>query len=217
MSKKSMLYTRTGDDGTSSLYSGERRSKDDLVFEALGTLDEVSSHIGLARVALSTHKAGGEGESAEAGGNDVLEGMDAFLFGVQSRLVELGSHVATPPPPAEEEEGSDDEDDPVSKRRAQTVFPEHRVEEMEAFIDQTDASLPPLTMFILPGGTMASAHIHVARAVTRRAERTLSVLHASHQVSDPAYRYVNRLSDALFAVARAVCAAQDGQETIYAP
>ncbi|KNC54875.1 ATP:cob(I)alamin adenosyltransferase [Thecamonas trahens ATCC 50062] len=208
---KSNLYTRTGDDGTSSLYTGERRAKDDAVFEALGSLDEVSSHLGVARVAL-------RGAEAADGGDDVLVAIDAFLEGVQSRLVELGSHVATPlPPPSGASDGSesDDEDDPVATRRAATAFPATHVAAMETFIDEIDGALPPLTMFILPGGTPASAHIHVARAVARRAERTVARLRGPGGVSDDAFAYINRLSDALFAVARAICHAEGGTETVY--
>jgi cob(I)alamin adenosyltransferase len=171
------IYTKTGDDGTTGLGSGERRKKFDLRVEAYGTVDETNAAIGMAR--LST-------------GNDpALADLDAMLMRIQNDLFDLGADLSTPPT---------DEDLGYEPLR---VVPA-QVERLESEIDRLNADLSPLNSFVLPGGTPLAAALHVARTVSRRAER-LSVELADQEpgmVSDAVRRYLNRLSDFLFVAAR---------------
>ncbi|MBY5461511.1 cob(I)yrinic acid a,c-diamide adenosyltransferase [Rhizobium leguminosarum] len=174
MVKLNKIYTKTGDDGTTGLVSGPRRLKDDLRVEAYGTIDEANSAIGLARL----HTAG-------------LPELDAMLMSIQNDLFDLGADLATPDtgePPAYE---------PL--RIAET-----QVDRVEHDIDQLNADLEPLKSFILPGGSPAAAHLHLARTIARRAERLMVALARTHGeiVGEPAMKYVNRLSDFLFVAAR---------------
>ncbi|QND16561.1 cob(I)yrinic acid a,c-diamide adenosyltransferase [Rhizobium leguminosarum bv. trifolii] len=174
MVKLNKIYTKTGDDGTTGLVSGPRRLKDDLRVEAYGTIDEANSAIGMARL----HTAG-------------LPELDAMLMSIQNDLFDLGADLATPDtgePPAYE---------PL--RIAET-----QVDRVEHDIDRLNAGLEPLKSFILPGGSPAAAHLHLARTVARRAERLMVALARTDGeiVGEPAMKYVNRLSDFLFVAAR---------------
>ncbi|MBY5902983.1 cob(I)yrinic acid a,c-diamide adenosyltransferase [Rhizobium leguminosarum] len=174
MVKLNKIYTKTGDDGTTGLVSGPRRLKDDLRVEAYGTIDEANSAIGLARL----HTAG-------------LPELDAMLMSIQNDLFDLGADLATPDtgePPAYE---------PL--RIAET-----QVDRVEHDIDQLNAGLEPLKSFILPGGSPAAAHLHLARTIARRAERLMVALARTDGeiVGEAAMKYVNRLSDFLFVAAR---------------
>ncbi|MBA9032807.1 cob(I)yrinic acid a,c-diamide adenosyltransferase [Rhizobium leguminosarum] len=174
MVKLNKIYTKTGDDGTTGLVSGPRRRKDDLRVEAYGTIDEANSAIGLARL----HTAG-------------LPELDAMLMSIQNDLFDLGADLATPDtgePPAYE---------PL--RIAET-----QVDRVEHDIDQLNAGLEPLKSFILPGGSPAAAHLHLARTIARRAERLMVALARTDGeiVGEAAMKYVNRLSDFLFVAAR---------------
>lgn len=171
------IYTKTGDDGTTGLGSGERRKKFDLRVEAYGTVDETNAAIGMAR--LST------------GANPALGDLDAMLMRIQNDLFDLGADLATPP--SDEDLGYE----PLRVVDAQ-------VNRLENEIDTLNADLSPLNSFVLPGGSPASAALHLARTVCRRAER-LSVELAEAEpgkVSDQARRYINRLSDFLFVASR---------------
>lgn len=171
------IYTKTGDDGTTGLGSGERRKKFDLRVEAYGTVDETNAAIGMAR--LST------------GDDPVLADLDAMLMRIQNDLFDLGADLSTPPT---------DKDLGYEPLR---VVPA-QVERLESEIDRLNADLSPLNSFVLPGGTPLAAALHVARTVSRRAER-LSVELADQEpgmVSDAVRRYLNRLSDFLFVAAR---------------
>lgn len=184
MVKLNKIYTRTGDDGTTGLASGPRRRKDDLRVEAYGAVDEANSAVGLAR--LSTRE------------EPVL---DAMLARIQNELFDLGADLSTP------EIGEKLDYEPL--RILQT-----QVERLEREIDALNADLQPLRSFILPGGSPAAAHLHLARTVARRAERIMVSLAATpgETVSQPALRYVNRLSDFLFVASR--WANQKGQADI---
>ena len=175
MVRLNRIYTRTGDDGTTGLGSGERRLKSDLRVEAYGTVDEANATIGVAR--LST-------------GDDPV--LDAMLARIQNDLFDLGADLATPVSEGE-----------AKAEGALKIHP-HQVERLEAEIDALNASLAPLKSFILPGGSPAAAALHVARTVCRRAERLMVALaQAEGEIVDPAgVRYVNRLSDLLFVAAR---------------
>ncbi|CAM9270798.1 unnamed protein product [Chrysoparadoxa australica] len=172
--KKSILYTRTGDKGSSALYNGERRSKEDAVFEALGTCDELNAVLGVAR------------EHCIATRN----GMQSLLEEIQSRLLDVGAAIATP------KNKSSDE------KLSYTRFPARCTKEIECAIDELDSHLPPLTTFILPSGGHSAAALHVARVVCRRAERRVMPLVEGGEVDAEVGRYLNRLSDFFFAAAR---------------
>lgn len=171
------IYTKTGDDGTTGLGSGERRKKFDLRVDAYGTVDETNAAIGMARLSTSN--------------DDALADLDAMLMRIQNDLFDLGADLSTPPT---------DEDLGYEPLR---VVPA-QVERLENEIDALNADLSPLNSFVLPGGTPAAAALHVARTVSRRAER-LSVELADQEpgkVSEAVRRYLNRLSDFLFVAAR---------------
>ncbi|NEJ23211.1 cob(I)yrinic acid a,c-diamide adenosyltransferase [Rhizobium leguminosarum] len=174
MVKLNKIYTKTGDDGTTGLVSGPRRLKDDLRVEAYGTIDEANSAIGLARL----HTAG-------------LPELDAMLMSIQNDLFDLGADLATP-----------DTGEPPAYEPLRIV--ETQVDRVEHDIDQLNAGLEPLKSFILPGGSPAAAHLHLARTIARRAERLMVALARTDGeiVGEPAMKYVNRLSDFLFVAAR---------------
>lgn len=169
------VYTRTGDDGQTGLFGGPRVSKDDPRLEAYGTVDELNSTIGVASAAL--------GEHADLVG---------WLQIVQSDLFDIGGELATP-----------DLEERI--RKGQPTGPrvtDEDVAKLEGWIDAMDTEIEPLTRFILPGGTAASAHLHVARTVCRRAERRVLTLARDAEVASTVLRYLNRLSDCLFTMAR---------------
>ena len=169
------LYTRTGDDGTTGLFSGARVSKDHPRIEAYGTVDELNAVLGMVRSACDPAHA------FEAR-------LAAIVTCIQSRLFDIGADLATP-------EGA--------KQQSKI----HRIDnadvaEAEAWIDEVDAANPPLRTFVMPAGTELAARLHLARTVCRRAERTIISLGSIEPVGDPLLRYMNRLSDLFFAMAR---------------
>ena len=184
--KKSMLYTRTGDQGMSSLYNGERRAKTDPIFDALGEQDELCAAIGIAR------------EYCHISQN----GLSPMLIDIQSRLFDLGACVATP---------RNDKSSP--DKIVYTTFSARHTEQLEAWIDALDAEMNPLTTFIIPSGGLSSTHLHMARVVCRRAERAVFPLVMLGQIDQEVGRYLNRLSDLLFAAAR-VAASREGHAEI---
>jgi len=201
---KNVPYTRGGDSGTSQLFTGERRSKTDITFEAMGTVDELCCVVGTVHAELmaSTGDVDAEkyGELAE------------WLLDVMSRLFDCGSHIAKPPKlKSKNEDDDDDDDDSDSDTDDEPIFKsdgigggfdtEH-VERLEEWIDVMTDKLPELTSFILPTGGRASAQLHVARTVCRRAERRTVGL-VQDGVCDPnVLRYLNRLSDFFFTAGR---------------
>jgi cob(I)alamin adenosyltransferase len=168
------IYTRTGDDGTTALGSGERRLKFDLRVEAYGTVDEANSCIGMARV----HTA----DNAE---------LDAMLGRVQNDLFDLGADLARP------DTGEKLDFEPLRIVASQ-------VARVEADIDALNKRLDRLRSFVLSGGSPASAALHLARTVARRAERLIVELarRPGESVSAEALQYINRVSDFLFVAAR---------------
>lgn len=182
------IYTRTGDAGETGLFGGGRVSKADARVEAYGTIDELNAVIG-----WTIAKLGDPGE------------WKSRLQIIQADLLTIGAHLATP--------------EPKGRRRKPDLpaLPVGRVEELEAWIDDADASLPPLRAFILPGGHEAGAALHIARTVCRRAERDVVRL-SSHDSVDPfIVKYLNRLSDLLFTAARSVNHAAGIPETEWHP
>ncbi len=171
------IYTRTGDDGTTALGSGERVPKQAVRIAAYGTVDETNATIGMARI----HLAGGHQE------------VDAMLQRIQNDLFDLGADLCVP------ERGEAPERERLRVSHAQ-------VDRLEREIDHLNGELQPLRSFVLPGGSPGAAALHVARTVSRRAERIMVELAASpnEPVSAAALKYINRLSDFLFVASRYV-------------
>jgi cob(I)alamin adenosyltransferase len=174
MVKLNKIYTRTGDKGSTALVSGPRRMKHDLRVEAYGTIDETNSAIGVARLHTTQ-----------------FEQLDAMLFRIQNDLFDLGADLATP-----------DTGEALSYEPLRIV--ESQVTRLENEIDALNADLEPLTSFVLPGGFPAAAQLHLARTISRRAERQMVELSLTQNevVSPAALKYANRLSDFLFVAAR---------------
>lgn len=170
------LYTRTGDDGKTALFSGDRVGKDHPRIEAYGTVDELNACLGLSLAAVTTE-------------DEVAVDLRKDLAKIQSRCFDLGADLATP-------EGA---------RNADKVgrFVDDDVQLMESLIDRYTAAAPNITCFVLPGGTEVAARLHLARTVCRRAERLMVHLSHSEPVTPQAVRWINRLSDLLFAMSRA--------------
>ena len=183
MVKLNKIYTRTGDDGTTGLVDGSRVSKSDARLHAIGEVDEANSALGVAIFAL---------EAAE--GQTLLV---AGLRRIQNDLFDLGADIATP--------GETFEPSPMELR---IVGPQ--VDWLEAAIDAANEQLPPLTSFILPGGSAAAAHMHIARTTTRRAERALVTASQAVSINPAALKYLNRLSDYLFVLCRLVNVGRGG-------
>jgi cob(I)alamin adenosyltransferase len=177
MVKLNKIYTKTGDSGTTGLGTGERVAKDAARIAAYGTVDETNSAIGMVRV----HLGGGH------------LGLDAKLERIQNDLFDLGADLCVP------DRGEKLAYTPLRVADAQ-------VERLEAEIDEMNAQLKPLNSFVLPGGSAAAAALHLARTVCRRAEREMVTLARidGETVSDPAMKYINRLSDFLFVASRYV-------------
>lgn len=174
MIKINRIYTRTGDTGTTSLVRGPRRAKYDLRVEAYGTVDEANASIGVARIHTGS-----------------MPRIDMLLGRIQNDLFDVGSDLATP--------GLDEPDAQFPTLRIRPV----QTEFLEKQIDHYNADLAPLTSFVLPAGSPLSAALHVARTVTRRAERIAVELAAAETDTSPeTVRYLNRLSDLLFVLAR---------------
>lgn len=191
------IYTRTGDKGTTALATGERVAKHALRIESYGTVDETNAAVGLARLHTGT---------------DPL--LDPMLARIQNDLFDLGADLATP-----------------GKTAAELGYEPLRIIEaqpdrIEAEIDLLNAHLEPLRSFVLPGGTPAAAALHLARTVSRRAERVMTALAEAEGgdsqggVSEPALKFINRLSDFFFVAARYVNWTPDGKgpgDTLWVP
>ena len=169
------IYTRSGDDGTTALGTGERRKKYDLRIEAYGTLDEVNAVVGVVRLHVADDPV-----------------LDAVLSRIQNDLFDVEADLCMP---SEQGKG------PGGARLAVT---DAQVSWLEGEVDRLNADLAPLKSFILPGGSSGAAYLHLARTVCRRAERIMVALadKPGESVTAAALKYVNRLSDFLFAAAR---------------
>lgn len=167
------IYTKTGDDGTTALGTGERRPKNDLRIDAYGTVDETNAVVGLVRLhTLADANA-----------------VDEVLSRIQNDLFDLGADLATP---------ETDQDLGYEPLR----ISESQVSAIETAIDALNSDLSPLRSFVLPGGSKASAYLHLARTVSRRAERLMVELAAVEKINPAAVRYMNRLSDYFFVASR---------------
>ena len=160
------IYTRAGDQGQTSLFGGARVAKNDARIEAYGTVDELSSHLGVARA------------------SSIPADVDRMLDQVQRDLFDVGAHLASPG---------------TSRFAGVDVT---RITELESAIDAMERELAPLKNFILPGGTLAAAQLHVGRTVCRRAERLVVALGDETPATLSTIAYLNRLSDYLFVAAR---------------
>ncbi len=184
------IYTKTGDDGTTALFGGERVSKDNLRLEAYGTVDELNASVGLVR-AMNV-EAGSESAAATQ--------LESDLRWVQNKLFDIGSILATAPgqtfPNMPEVTAKD-------------------VTKLEQIIDRCQEELAPLKEFILPGGGTVSATLHQARTICRRAERICIRLSREEPVAVELNKYLNRLSDALFVLARWVSKTQGEPEFLW--
>lgn len=228
---KFRIYTRTGDKGESSLYTGDRLAKDAAFFQALGDVDELNSAIGVAAALLADPEglragggkggsggddgdkaaaaaaAGAEGEGATAGTANNLT-LAQQLAELQSRLLDTGSAIATPQTSGKAGAGA---------KQARAAFAAARecTGALEDWIDAMDAELPPLRNFILPSGGPAASALHVARSVCRRAERAAVPLWRDGALDADVLAFLNRLSDYLFTAARFVAMREGHVETVY--
>jgi len=170
MVRLNKIYTKTGDDGSTSLVDSSRRPKNDQRVEAYGEVDETNATIGMARL----YTAG-------------MPQLESMLERIQNDLFDLGADLATPPATDE-------------KPALRIVI--SQVERLENEIDFLNESLAPLRSFVLPAGSPAATHLHLARTVARRAERAMVALAQKEMVGRPALLYINRLSDFLFVASR---------------
>jgi cob(I)alamin adenosyltransferase len=172
MVKLNKIYTRTGDDGTTGLADGSRRLKDDPRLIAIGSVDETNAALGLVRLNSAGDPA-----------------LDDLLARIQNELFDLGADLATP-------------SDNISWTPLRIKA--HQVTALEVALDAYNEPIAPLTSFILPAGSPLSAHLHLARTLARRAERdTVTLAQIADEVVNPeALKYLNRLSDLLFVLAR---------------
>lgn len=183
MVKLNKIYTRTGDDGTTGLVDGSRIAKSDALMAAIGDVDEANSAIGIAVAAL-----------------DAASDEAAMLARIQNEMFDLGADLATPP---------DIQFGFGPHEMALRIVPS-QIARLEDEIDSMNDALDALKSFILPGGTEAAARLHLARAVTRRAERAAVAAGTARDLNPIALNYLNRLSDHLFVLTRHLNAAAGG-------
>lgn len=184
------IYTKTGDTGTTALYGGTRVSKASAKVESYGTIDELNSFIGLAKAEISD------------------EAVLTQLKKIQFDLFTLGSESATPTDKLTLANG---------KSRLSLMISETEIEELENWMDAFEENLAPLQYFILPGGGKAATSLHVCRTVCRRAERSLVFLAEQEEIRSELIKYLNRLSDYLFVLARYVSKLQNEPEEYWNP
>ncbi|MBJ65318.1 MAG: ATP:cob(I)alamin adenosyltransferase [Rhodobiaceae bacterium] len=177
MIKLTKIYTRTGDKGKTSLGDGTRVSKEDFRVDAYGTIDEANSVIGLARTRTK---------------NAELILLDNILATIQNELFDLGAELSIPP--------SKENNLLIEK----TKITNSQIDRIENEIDQLNVNLKDLDSFVLPGGTLASSYLHLARTIVRKSERLMVKMNSQKKgsISDTALKYINRLSDLLFVAAR---------------
>jgi len=182
------IYTRTGDAGQTALVGGQRVSKDDLRIECYGTVDELNSFVGAARITAEALPAAAS--------------LGVILKRVQHELFNLGSILATLP-------------EDVHPKQPRVTGTE--IDQLEHEIDEANAVLAPLRSFVLPGGSRLDADLHICRTVCRRAERLLVALAREESVPEEPIRYLNRLGDAFFVWSRWANHVLGASETLWAP
>ena len=178
--KKSIIYTCTGDAGTTSLVGGKRVKKNDIRIEAYGTVDELSAHVGM----LSSY--------------DYKLSQEEIITFVQNKLFNIGAYLAT-----ESKEG---------ETPSVWGLNDSDIERLEKAIDEVDSQLPKLKSFVLPGGALASSMAQVARTVCRRCERRIIDLSETTYIDPNVLKFINRLSDYLFVLARFINISSDIEE-----
>lgn len=184
------IYTKTGDKGETAIYGGTRVSKASARVESYGTIDELNAFIGSAKSEISDGK--------------VLSQLKKIQFD----LFTVGSESATPADKMFLANG---------KPRLPLIISEKEIEELELWMDDFDKELEPLQFFILPGGGKAATSLHVARTVCRRAERALVFMNETEEVRPELIKYLNRLSDYLFILARYMSKLNDEAEEYWNP
>ena len=184
------IYTKTGDKGETGLYGGSRISKASARVESYGNIDELNANIGVAKSHIDDE--------------DVI----AQLKKIQFDLFTVGSEASTPIDKLFLANG---------KARLPLVISDKEIEELEAWMDEMEEKVEPLQYFILPGGGKAATFLHVARTVCRRAERSLVFLNQSEEVRAELIKYLNRLSDYLFVLARYVSKLHNEPEEYWNP
>jgi cob(I)alamin adenosyltransferase len=184
------VYTRTGDRGETALVGGKRVAKDSLRIEAYGTIDELNSIVGLARVFNE--------ESIDAG--EAHRFMDEVLCRLQDELFDIGSELATPP---------------EFYQQGMYRVGEDEIDRLEKLMDKCQEDLEPLKSFILPGGGRVGAYLHQCRTVCRRAEREILRLSREEEISPDLIKYVNRLSDLFFVLSRWIAKQTGEQEYLW--
>lgn len=183
------IYTRTGDKGKTSLFTGERVAKNHPHVDAVGHVDECNSALGTAIACLPA--------------DSIFRETKQRLEDIQHALFDVGAAIATPLSSGNE------------AKKEKTRFGAHATELLEQWIDEMEAQLVPLKAFILPGGHPAGAHLHLARSICRRVERHIVPMVAEALVSDNVFVYINRLSDYLFVAARYVNYLAGCPETVW--
>lgn len=185
------IYTKTGDGGITALFGGKKVPKDHDRIESYGTVDELNSYIGLIR------------------DQNINPHYKNILIEVQDRLFTVGAILATPPEKEVLKNGE--------LRLQKLGIIDSDIEFLENEIDSMQESLPPMTHFILPGGHPTVSHCHIARCICRRAERLTVHLSHNEPVSEIAIRYLNRLSDYLFVLARKLSQDLNAEEIQWIP
>lgn len=183
----SRIYTKTGDQGETGLVGGQRVAKDAQRIEVFGTVDELNSFVGLARIS-----------ARESGLNE----LESIFERIQHELFNLGSVLATLP---------------QDLHPNQPRITKETIDQLEREIDHYNATLPALRSFVLPGGSRICAELHVCRTVCRRAERTLVTMKHAEEIPIEAMLYLNRLSDAMFVWSRWVNQALGVEEALWQP
>ncbi len=184
------IYTKTGDKGTTALYGGTKIGKNDIKIESYGTVDELNSYIGLVR------------------SYEIDPIFEEELIIIQKNLFNLGAELATPVEKLILANG---------KSRIPKTVQEEDIVQLEGWIDDIDSQLEQLTHFILPGGNIAASHAHVARCICRRAERLTVALAEVEEISPLLQKYLNRLSDYLFVLARKIANDNNHEEVKWIP
>ena len=187
MVKLNKIYTRTGDDGSTGLADGSRASKDCFRVRAYGEVDEANSAIGVARLHI-----------------DNIE-LERSLARIQNDMFDLGADLSTPTM----------EDAKEQESKALRIV-QSQIDRLEIELDHLNKDLAPLKTFVLPGGTPPAAYLHLARAITRRAEREIVTMAREETINPLALKYINRLSDFLFVAAR-WCNAQGETDVKWVP
>lgn len=181
------IYTRTGDDGTTGLVGGTRIKKNAIRVAAYGDIDELNSHLGLC-VTLCADSS--------------FQTLRDKLTIIQNELFDIGSELACPA-------GTANPSIPTTTSA--------QVDRLEGWIDELNSTLPPLQSFVLPGGALLNAHLHIARAVCRRGERSVLELDESEPINEHTRHYLNRLSDLLFVMSRAAASLAGSKEFLWIP